>query len=297
MRSGEMAWTAGLLLLALRGPALKTRCSARGASSSPSSAAARASRASPLRRRAELAETCPQLRFSVVGVSFEGRQEAVAALEAAQGVALVKEPENPHDPHAVRVQTLGGRQLGYIPRDATHEILHDVSFGHVVSAGQNAKGLYGASIALRPALPPLTLELFPPSLGVAAANLSHYAAAASCEALREATCAAAGHRCAITGGEGTQVSELWEWDAHAGCIRLQGLACVHPEVAMVKRLPQLRHQEYTAALKLLRGVNKWSDQDCHDYLEYTAMRHMQMYSAGDWTVDCSWLDATGVQTI
>lgn len=29
------------------------------------------------------------------------------------------------------------------------------------------------------------------------------------------------------------MSELWEWDAHAGCIRLQGLACVHPEVAMV----------------------------------------------------------------
>lgn len=25
---------------------------------------------------------------------------------------------------------------------------------------------------------------------------------------------------------------------------------------------------------------RWSEQDCHDYLEHTAMRHMQMYSSG-----------------
>lgn len=42
---------------------------------------------------------------------------------ADQGVALVREPENPHDPHAVAIRTLDGGSLGYIARDKTFHFL------------------------------------------------------------------------------------------------------------------------------------------------------------------------------
>lgn len=38
-------------------------------------------------------------------------QAAVQQLSQAQAVAMVHEPENVHDPNAVRVETLGGRPL------------------------------------------------------------------------------------------------------------------------------------------------------------------------------------------
>jgi hypothetical protein len=39
--------------------------------------------------------------------------------QAGQAVAFVREPDNPHDPHAVSVRTLDDKKLGYIARDET----------------------------------------------------------------------------------------------------------------------------------------------------------------------------------
>ncbi len=52
----------------------------------------------------------------IAGVSFEGRQALIARLRQGQGLAFVKEPTNQYDPHSVRVQTLAGDTLGYIPK-------------------------------------------------------------------------------------------------------------------------------------------------------------------------------------
>lgn len=38
---------------------------------------------------------------------------------AEQGVAFVRERDNPHDPHAVSIRTLDDRSLGYVARDQT----------------------------------------------------------------------------------------------------------------------------------------------------------------------------------
>ncbi len=51
---------------------------------------------------------------------------------------LVREPENPHDPNAVVVQTLHGHGLGYMPRDATGALPQAVTFGRVQSIGAQA---------------------------------------------------------------------------------------------------------------------------------------------------------------
>src|SRR5207302_9517265 len=48
-------------------------------------------------------EDAPALYTKVVGVTSNGRQEAVASLHPGDRLRLVREPANAHDPHAVRV--------------------------------------------------------------------------------------------------------------------------------------------------------------------------------------------------
>lgn len=50
----------------------------------------------------------------VVGVSFEGRQALIQALAPGDQLLLKREPENPHDPHAIKVTTHAGDQIGYL---------------------------------------------------------------------------------------------------------------------------------------------------------------------------------------
>ncbi len=50
----------------------------------------------------------------VAGVTFEGRQTVVGALRPGEALALRREPDNPHDPHAVKVLTESGVQIGYL---------------------------------------------------------------------------------------------------------------------------------------------------------------------------------------
>ncbi len=53
----------------------------------------------------------------VVGVTFEGRQAIVAHLSVKERVWLRREPHNPHDRNAIRVERQNGQQIGYISRD------------------------------------------------------------------------------------------------------------------------------------------------------------------------------------
>lgn len=52
----------------------------------------------------------------VVGVTFEGRQQVVAQLSTGEPVWLTREPQNPYDANAIRVQRANGQQIGYINR-------------------------------------------------------------------------------------------------------------------------------------------------------------------------------------
>ena len=59
-------------------------------------------------------EEAPALYTKVVGVTFDGRQDAVASLRPGDRLRLIREPANAHDPHAVRVAAADGRQIGYL---------------------------------------------------------------------------------------------------------------------------------------------------------------------------------------
>jgi single-stranded-DNA-specific exonuclease len=49
----------------------------------------------------------------LAGVSFEGRQDAIAGLRAGAELELVREPHNPYDPNAIAVR-YGGLQIGFL---------------------------------------------------------------------------------------------------------------------------------------------------------------------------------------
>jgi hypothetical protein len=58
----------------------------------------------------------------VAGVTFENRQAILQGSKAGDPILLVKEPDNPHDPKAIRVLNNAlspAQSIGYIPRDRT----------------------------------------------------------------------------------------------------------------------------------------------------------------------------------
>ena len=67
--------------------------------------------------------------FSKVrGVTFDDRQDTVSSLGEGESLALVREPENPHDPNAVAVFTEPGdpgtkaRQVGFLAREIASRV-------------------------------------------------------------------------------------------------------------------------------------------------------------------------------
>lgn len=58
----------------------------------------------------------------LVGVTFAGRQEQIRGIPPAQPLSLVREPENSHDPNAVKVLEPGGATLGYLKADLARHL-------------------------------------------------------------------------------------------------------------------------------------------------------------------------------
>ena len=63
---------------------------------------------------------------------YEARQ-AFAQLIVGEPLDLVREPDNPHDAHAVRVEWRG-RKLGYVPRASNSTLAWAMDAGEPVSA-------------------------------------------------------------------------------------------------------------------------------------------------------------------
>ena len=57
-----------------------------------------------------------EITTKVVGVTFDGRQAMVAKLTMHEEIVLRREPMNPYDHNAIRVERLNGEQIGYINR-------------------------------------------------------------------------------------------------------------------------------------------------------------------------------------
>ena len=68
--------------------------------------------------------------FRLAGVTVEDAQENIKKFgcEDIGSFALVREPDNPHDPNAIRV-ALGGSYLGYVPRDIAKDLAPQMDAG------------------------------------------------------------------------------------------------------------------------------------------------------------------------
>jgi len=65
----------------------------------------------------------------IVGVTFDNRQEHIAKLELGQQLLLKREPENPYDLNAIRVETNSGEMIGYLRAELAKELASAIDNG------------------------------------------------------------------------------------------------------------------------------------------------------------------------
>ncbi len=94
----------------------------------PLAAGARPGRASGFYRKATLIQ-----QSSVAGFQYHEGERLWHRLRKGQRLDLVREPDNPFDARAVRVDWKG-RKLGYIPRDENHAVAQMLDRGQRVDA-------------------------------------------------------------------------------------------------------------------------------------------------------------------
>ena len=52
----------------------------------------------------------------VAGVTFDGRQAVISRMSIGEKILLKREPNNPYDHNAIRVERSNGQQIGYLNR-------------------------------------------------------------------------------------------------------------------------------------------------------------------------------------
>lgn len=60
--------------------------------------------------------------FPVAGFSYYDGPELLERIRPGDPVALVREPDNPHDERAIRIEALG-RRVGYVPRSENRPLV------------------------------------------------------------------------------------------------------------------------------------------------------------------------------
>lgn len=75
----------------------------------------------------------------LAGFQFHAGPRLWPGLRAGDPLGLIREPRNPHDPHAVAVHWHEWR-IGYVPRDENTEVAHLLDTGRRLSAHIHALG-------------------------------------------------------------------------------------------------------------------------------------------------------------
>lgn len=64
--------------------------------------------------------------LKIAGVTFGGRQRAIAGLKVGQALRFVPDPSNPYDSSAVKIITEGGTELGFVGRGHNSQIFSNL---------------------------------------------------------------------------------------------------------------------------------------------------------------------------
>ncbi len=244
-----------------------------------------------LSSRSQLRSAHPVELLRVAGVTFEGRQAAVARLTSGQGLSFRREPDNPYDPSAVAISTLDGESIGYVPKERTQSFIHPLAFGRVASVGQvessGGSPLWGCAAEVQPRVPPATVLAEPADLKGRCNVVALMDGAAWDEVKAEVVEAARG-RCAVSGAPTAAVAERWEADAGARMLRLLGFVAQAPEVTRVERM--LGSGEDLK--EVLAVMNGWSAEDVKRYLEGVAA---EAEARRGWRLDLAALKPLGLE--
>jgi len=69
-------------------------------------------------------DTGREIETKVVGVTFDNRQAVISRMSVGEQVWLRRDPTNPHDRNAIRVERWDGTQVGFISRYEAAELAH-----------------------------------------------------------------------------------------------------------------------------------------------------------------------------
>jgi len=235
-------------------------------------------------------------QVNVRGVSFGTRQATLAALPASAPLLFQAEPENPADPTAVAVLTLGGVALGYVPKELTLAFEHtpgDAACGRAAQSGLTEGGLVWLAAQARPAGPAALADLHP--LAAAPRNLSTTLPEAAWNALRRRAYAAAGMRCQACGGRGpahpVEAHERWRFNPGSRTALLRGVVALCPNC---HRTAHWRTATAPAVLAHAAAVNGWTASDAQVYADYVQTERRRRAALGPWSIDASWLRTQGL---
>lgn len=112
--------------------------------------------------------------------------------------------------------------------------------------------------------------------------------------LRRACYEAAGNKCEVCGGKGrkwpVEAHERWEYDTEARVQKLVGLIALCPTCHLVKHMGRaFATGQGARAVKHLRKVNGWSEQECAAYLD-AVWAEWEERSRHEWTLDISFVE-------
>jgi hypothetical protein len=241
--------------------------------------------------RSQLRSSQPMELLRVAGVSFEGRQEAVAQLQPLQALAFQKEPENQYDPNAVAVHTLDGVPLGYVPKDRTGAFLHILCFGQVHSVGQaDGGGMWGCSAEVQPRVPPVRVLPIPANLSGKCHVGEMLQGAEKWEAVKAEILKKSGGRCLVSGAATSFVGEQWEVREKEKVLKLQGFSALAPEVARIAYMLDSGEN----LRKELALMNGWREEDLETYVGYVEKQRSRMSEEGEWKLDVKVLENMGI---
>jgi hypothetical protein len=230
----------------------------------------------------------------IAGVSFEGRQEAVAQLHPHQALVFKKEPENPYDPNAVAVHTLDGIPLGYVPKERTGAFLHQMCFGQVQSVGQaDGGGMWGCSAEVQPRVPPVLVLPIPLNL----TGKCHVAellegSSSEFEAVKAEILKKTGGKCHVTGIFTTSIGEQWEVKEKERVYKLQGFTAQAPEVMRIAYMLE-SGENFKKELAVMNG---WREEDVEQYVDYIQKQRSSSTSE-EWKLDLQVLEKMEIQEL
>ena len=112
--------------------------------------------------------------------------------------------------------------------------------------------------------------------------------------LRHACYEAAGHKCEVCGGKGrkwpVEAHERWEYNDETRVQKLVGLIALCPTCHLVKHMGRaFATGQGARAVKHLRKVNGWSEQECAAYLDAVGAEWEER-SRHEWTLDISFVE-------